>query len=163
MQYTNKKIFYVQMLEEVLEKKNKLLDNLLLLTKKQSEVLSQDQVDYTVIDALVSQKNDDIQQILLIDDGFQRLYENVKHEIKDNKERFQHNIVAIQKWIKIIVEKGMILRELENQNKALFERYIIEEKKKIGTFKKSNTVATAYYKSMINMQTNESYFLDKKK
>lgn len=154
---------YIEMLEEILAKKDIVLDELLRHTMEQEGILKKDKFDNGAFIIKIREKDKLIKRLNELDQGFEMLYQKVKEELAINKYQYQDKIKKIQDLIQVIVEKGMQLRSLEMQNQNLFNFYLSNERSKIGEFKINKKVASNYYKSVAKLQTQESYFLDSKR
>ena len=146
-----------------LNKKREVLDKIIEYTLEQELVLSETEVDLDRFGDLIDEKQKWIDQLNLLDTGFEKLFERVKEEIQLHRENYQVEIEEMQKLIKIITDQGVVLKTSELRNKVSFEQYSANKKKEIRAFKMSNTSASKYYQNMSDQHQGQSYFLDKKK
>jgi archaellum component FlaC len=83
----------LDLLEESLVKKIAVLDKIEEQTQRQKEVLQDpEKVDEAAFDETVNAKSELIDQILLLDEGFQSLFDKVKAEVEGNKDRYADQI-----------------------------------------------------------------------
>lgn len=146
-----------------LNKKREVLEKIIEYTLEQELVLSETEVDLDRFGDLIDEKQKWIDQLNLLDTGFEKLFERVKEEIQLHRENYQVEIEEMQKLIKIITDQGVVLKTSELRNKVSFEQYSANKKKEIRAFKMSNTSASKYYQNMSDQHQGQSYFLDKKK
>lgn len=157
---------YIHILINTLAKKNQILNELLSISELQKQYLSGNIDDIEKInffDETIEKKDNYIQQLTQLDDGFEAVYERVKEEIAINKMEHKQEILQLQDLIKEITNKNVKLQALEKQNKLKFDISIVNSKQEIKDYKKSNQSVAEYYKNMSNQFENESYFIDKKK
>lgn len=146
-----------------LNKKREVLEKIIEYTLEQELVLSESEVDLDRFGDLIDEKQKWIDQLNLLDTGFEKLFERVKEEIQLHRENYQVEIEEMQKLIKIITDQGIVLKTSELRNKVSFEQYSANKKKEIRAFKMSNTSVSKYYQNMADQHQGQSYFLDKKK
>ncbi|MBS5931610.1 MAG: flagellar protein FliT [Clostridiales bacterium] len=154
---------YIQVMIQSLNKKREVLEKIIEYTLDQELVLSDNEVDLDKFGDLIEEKQKWIEQLNLLDTGFEKLFERVKEEIQLHREKYQEEIVEMQQLIKKITDLSVVLQTNEIRNKSRFEQYSTNKKKEIRTFKMSNTSASKYYQNMANQHQGQSYFLDKKK
>lgn len=154
---------YIQVMIQSLNKKREVLDKIIEYTLDQELVLNDNEVDLDKFGDLIEEKQKWIEQLNLLDTGFEKLFERVKEEIQLHREKYQEEIVEMQKLIKKITDLSVVLQTNEIRNKSRFEQYSTNKKKEIRTFKMSNSSASKYYQNMANQHQGQSYFLDKKK
>lgn len=159
----NQKETYIALLEASLIKKSKILDQLILLTKQQEDLISQDTINESLFYQTIDKKEPLIQEILYLDKGFEEVFQRVKEEISVNRSFYHNKIIQLQELIKDITEKGINLQVLEKRNKAKLDAYLQAKRKKIKDFNVNSKSVSSYYNNMANQNKQESYFFDKKK
>lgn len=153
---------YIQVMIQSLNRKIEVLEKIIEYTQEQEHVLKEE-VDLDQFGDLIDEKQKWIEQLNLLDTGFEKLFERVKEEIQLHREQYYEEIVQMQGLIKKITDLGVVLQTSELRNKVRFEQYSANKKKEIREFKMSNTSASKYYQNMANQHQGQSYFLDKKK
>lgn len=153
---------YLLVLEESLNKKITILDELTALTNVQKEIVSKEQFDDEAFNTNVEQKDALINELEKLDRGFQILYDNVKAQIEGKKEIYKDDIQRLQHSITLITDKSAALMVMESANKELIKSRFASLKKEARQMKKSRELAANYYKTMNNI-SSEPYFLDRKK
>jgi flagellar biosynthesis/type III secretory pathway chaperone len=154
---------YINILMDTLKKKIAVLDQLIMITAEQEQILSSEAVSEERLDQTISEKEKLIQQLIRLDDGFDKVYQNVKDAISENKYLYREQIIGLQELIKQVTENGTKLQAAEMRNKNRFMSYFAGRKKEIKNIKLSSRTANSYYKSVMNQQPEHSVFLDKKK
>lgn len=153
---------YLRMMTDVLQKKEVQLQKLTELTKEQEKLLKAEEFDDPAFLELIEKKEDHIKKILEFDSGFQAIYNRIEQELKNGKEKYKEQIIELQKLISRVTELGTNLQALERTNKTGMELRLSEKKKGIKQFKVSKQTADRYYKNMIGMKKDASYFMDQK-
>ena len=153
----------LETLKSGLEKKIILLDRIMEATQLQNEALSGTQPDIEKFDEQISDKNKYLDELLLLDKGFDAVYDNIKDEIADNKELYAAQIKEMQNYISVITDKSVKIKATEQENKKIFEKFLSSRKNEIRNFKLSSKTVANYYKNMTGKNYGQSYFMDKKK
>lgn len=154
---------YIRMLLDVLVKKETYLGKLLELTMHQETLLKQSTFDEIAFFQFVEQKDEILNKISEIDQGFQSIYNRVAEVLQKEKEQYKEQILQMQSLIAKVTDCGMKITSLEQKNKVLLQQRLQEKKQGIRQFKVGKKTADKYYKNMIKMQTGASYFFDKEK
>ncbi|WP_066711933.1 flagellar export chaperone FlgN [Clostridium sp. Marseille-P299] len=154
---------YIRILTDTLVKKNKILDELIEINKKQENILTSIEVDIDSFDETLNKKEKLITQLDQLDDGFEMIYARVQDEVKRNAFEYKSDIVVMQELIKKIIEKSMNLQVKEKAIKSKLETYLMRQKQEIKNYNVSSQSVSNYYKNMMSEYQGESYFLDKKK
>lgn len=154
---------YVQILRDSLANKKRILNELIELTKKQSDIVKGGNPDVSEFDEVIKTKGRQIDMLNMIDDGFQNVYENVRTEILARPEQYKELLHEIQILISEDVELGAKLEALELNNKSYIEAFIRKKKIEIKEYKNSKNTTANYNKNMANQHVSgKSYFIDKK-
>lgn len=154
---------YINILTDTLKKKNDLLDQLIMISSEQDNIISSEQPDMERLEQTFSEKEVFISQLNQLDDGFEKVYQHVKDALQTDKDQLKEQILKLQELIRSVTEKSTQLQVIEHRNKSRFQLFFAGKKKEIRNFKVSSRTADSYYKSVLNSQPGESYFLDKKK
>ena len=154
---------YVSVLHDSLRDKCNVLQEILKITKEQEQVLSEEEMDFDDFDELMKDKEDLIQKIQELDQGFQNLFDKIGTTLKDNSQQYKTQIVEMQEYIRTITDCGVKIQALEHSNKEKFTTSLAKKRREIRDFNKSNKTAVSYSKNMANQhQAWQSYFMDKK-
>lgn len=150
------------MLAESLKKKDGLLGELLSLSRNQTDALNEENTDWDAFDTIVDKKNLIIEEINLIDEGFETLFARVKGEINANRAVYAGEIATMQVLIKSVTEKSADIEAVEKRNKVLIESKFAETRKNIKQSKLGNKAAAQYYQRMNKINVIDPQLMDKK-
>lgn len=153
---------YLKVLQESLLKKKDILESILLASEKQRDIVSADNIDWEAFDRSIDAKGLLIENLGKLDDGFQNIYDRVKEELADNKDKYKDEIVAMQDLIRKVTELGTQVETLELRNKALIEKRFAEEHKQIKQSKIGSKVAMEYYQKMNKLNVVDPQLMDRK-
>ena len=152
-----------QVLLQSLEKKNQLLDQMIRQNGIQEEILKQEEFDMDAFDATIDQQSAYVEQLDQLDRGFESVYDRVREELMENKERYRNEITRMKEQIQQITDKIVTLNAGNMRNKMLAENQFKKKRKEIGTGASKNRVARNYYNSMNNLNYVSPQFYDNKK
>jgi hypothetical protein len=122
--------------------------------------------DFSVdkFDAAMEEKDKLINNLSILEDGFEALYQRVGTEFQTRSSEYQQYILRAQQLIRSITEKSVSLQVLEAKNKEKLLSFLAGKRQEIRSFKTNSHVADRYQQNMSNQhQEGQSYFLDKKK
>jgi phage-related protein len=154
---------YIKKLQEISVKKVKLIEEILNLTKAQSQSIAAE--DLNGLENLISNKQKLIDEISKLDEEFSGYFQGLKRglKIKNLDELKDINIPGVDKLQSIISSIMKTVKEvceIEKQNEAGVKKLmnvVGDEIRKINQAKKANA---AYMPRPIS---SSSYFIDKKK
>lgn len=153
----------LQLLIEVLEKKERILQQILDKSKIQLEVTEQDTLDVERFDELVDDKAVLLEEMTKLDEGFDQTYERIKEELLMHKDQHKKEIATLQKLISKGVDLGAQISATEGRTKDKLAVSLTRTKKELAQKRVSSKIATDYYKNTNNLKNMDSLFLDKKK
>lgn len=153
---------YVEILQESLEKKKKVLQTILEENTKQEEVLKKDG-GMEEFDNIVKTKGRLLRELKRLDKGFEKVYDRVKETLPEEKESYKDEIACMQRLISEITDLSVRIQTSEQRNKQLVENYFSHTKGKIRQAKMSVRVASNYYKSMSGANYVGVHLMDRKK
>ena len=142
---------YIQIMIESLRKKSELLDKLIRKNEAQYECVNGkdfDAIDWDDFNLLVAEKQTAIDRIVKMDEGFQSLYDRVKEQLNDDKDKYADKIKEIQKLITTITEQGIRISTGEERNRKIIEKVFGNRKKEIKRTRNSLKVANSYAQTM---------------
>ena len=154
---------YITILIQSLEKKIRVLDKIIESNKDQKEILSQEEMDTDRFEANLDEKGRLIDELNLLDDGFQEIYNRVKDELGDNRELYKEEIKRMQKLISDITERSVTIRAEEERNRAVAAKQFDNMRDNIQVAKRSRQAANVYYSNMSRVNTVDAQFMDKRK
>ncbi len=142
---------YVQIMIESLTKKSELLEKLISKNEEQLECVSGksfDEIDWNSFNLIVEQKQQSIDRIVKMDEGFQSLYDRVKEQLNEDKDKYADKIKEIQRLIGIITDQGAKITTGEERNRKIIEKTFGNKKKEIKRTRNSLRVANSYAQTM---------------
>ncbi len=154
---------YLEILEESLQKKSAVLDEIMAYNNAQENLLKEDKVSMEALDANMDQKDRLIGKLTELDEGFEALYERIRDQLSGNKDAYKPQIRRLQELISQVTEKSVSVQAQEARNKKLVEDYFLKERNQLRQGKKASKAAYGYYKSMSNSNVVPSQFMDQKK
>lgn len=140
----------VQILLESLVKKEELLNEVLGKTKEQEELLKIKDMKLSEWDTCVEQKSTLIEEIVRLDHGFESLYEKIRGDLMNEKDKYAKSLQNMQSLIQKIMEKSSSIQVLEERNKISMEQFFQGEKKQTMVNKTAAYVAGSYSNSRKN-------------
>lgn len=153
---------YLQILEESLCKKIQVLDEIISYNNAQEKLLKET-VSVEELDANMQKKDELIQKLLKLDEGFEALYERVREQLLANKQAYKTQIKTMQDLISQITEKSVSVQAQEARNKQLVENYFAQEKSQLRQGRQASKAAYDYYKNMSNTNVVPPQIMDQKK
>lgn len=153
---------YLRILEESLQKKLQVLDEIQAYNEKQRQVFESEDVKLEQFDQAIDEKGKLIDQVNKLDAGFEELYANVAEELKGHKEKYAEQIEILQQLVKQVTDKSVAVQAQEARNKALIEEYFAKERAGIRQKRKSSKAAYDYYKKANNASYVPPQFYDSK-
>jgi len=155
---------YLQLLEESLVKKIRVLDSIGEFNLRQKETLSREDEtpDFDKFDSYIEEKAKLIDELNSLDDGFEALYARVSDTLKSDIPGNASRIRKLQDLIREITDKSVEIRKQEAENKALIEKYFKSARGDIGKGRNSLNAAYSYFRAQRNLGGPESYFVDSK-
>lgn len=154
---------YVTLLIESLQRKDKILDEIIIKNQQQSELLGEKDVSFDALDQTILEKEELIQQLSHLDEGFQSVYDRVRVELRANEKKYGKQIAIMQQLIQTITDKGVSIQTMEKRNKKRIEDYFQYTRKEMRQTRRSTTAANNYYKSMNHSNLGYTNSIDEKK
>lgn len=154
---------YLDILEECLQKKLKVLEEIAAYNQEQEQLLGKESVSLEELDENMSHKDELIRKVTALDEGFETLYERIKEQILTNKDVYKEQIIKLQQLISQITEKGVSIQAQEARNKKLIEDYFKRERSQLRQNRQSSKAAYNYYKSVNNTNVVMPQMMDQKK
>ena len=124
-------------LSESLDKKLEVLQKIQDYNKRQEEIFSAENVDMSLFDDAVEEKQRLIDEVVRLDEGFEIMYEKLARELEGNRERYAAQIRELQKKVSRVTELSVTVQAQEARNKKLIESYFARERAEIGQRRKN--------------------------
>lgn len=154
---------YIAILQQSLEKKNRILDLIVEKNKEQRILFTDETLPPERLEENIKEKGDLVDQLNQLDDGFEQVYNRVREILNKEKEAYRDEIKKMQELIREITDKSATIQAQEQRNKELAAQKFASVKKEIRKARTSTKAANQYYKSMAKTNVVDSQFLDKKK
>ena len=154
---------YLGILIESLEKKAEVLDQIIAKNEEQKLMLNDDNMDEDDFTDNLKAKEELIDQLELLDDGFQEVYNRIKEELVSKKDAYADEIKRMQELISEITDKSMTIRDAEERKRQAAQRKFSLIRGEIHQAQRSRNAATKYYSSMSRVNYVDAQFMDKRK
>lgn len=154
---------YITVLKQGLEKKIQILDKIIEENATQRQLLADPELDPDEFEKNINDKAELVEQLTMLDDGFDAVYERVREELQQNRAAYTDDIAGMQKCISIIMEKSTQIQTEEQRNKELAVQKFASVKKQIREVKSSHKAVNEYYQNMMKLNYIEPQFMDNKK
>ncbi len=156
---------YLQVLEQSLEKKKRILQEIVSINEIQKNSVSGDKMDEETFDKSIADKDLLIEQINKLDEGFSTVYDRVRDYISspDNKEKNKELIQRLQNLITKVTDLSMKVSRQEKENQTLVMKKLSDSKKEVVQARSRSKAASSYYNNMNKMNYVDPQFMDHKK
>lgn len=152
-----------QILLQSLEKKAKLLDDMIRQNGVQEELLKEEDLDMDAFDEAINQQGFYIEELDKLDQGFETVYDRVREELLRDKARYRMEIIRMKELIQQITDKIVTLNAGNMRNKMLAENQFSRKRAAIGVGASQNKAARNYYNNMNRLNYVSPQFYDNKK
>lgn len=152
-----------QILVESLEKKSRILDEIIKENEAQEILFKQDQLDMEALDASADRMGELAEKLELLDEGFEAVYDRIRQELIDNKSAYRQEIRRMQELIAVITEKVVGINAARMRNKTQAEKQFKKSRQQIGKATSKMKASQNYYNSMNRLNFVDPQFYDNKK
>lgn len=152
-----------QILVESLEKKSRILDEIIKENEAQEILFKQDQLDMEALDASADRMGELAEKLELLDEGFEAVYDRIRKELIDNKSAYRAEIKRMQELIAEITEKVVGINAARMRNKTQAEKQFKKSRQQIGRATSKMKASQNYYNSMNRLNFVDPQFYDNKK
>lgn len=154
---------YLLIMIQSLKKKIQVLDCIIDANIRQKADLENPNLDPDDFDKTVEEKARYIEQLDLLDSGFDKLFERVKEEVGNNKAAYKDEIKEMQTLITRITEKSSEIQVQEMRNKELMTQKFAKIHKQARDVRTSQQAVNQYYQNMKKLNVIDPQFMDNKK
>ncbi len=154
---------YLTLLEESLQDKLKVMEEVQQYNLRQQELFQSGQADMSRFDEYVEEKGALIDRLNELDNGFESLYSKVAKELSGNREKYAAQIGRLKELVTRVTEESVAIQAQEARNKKLIEDYFRKERENIRMGRKTSKAAYDYYKNMNRTSVVMPQVLDDKK
>ncbi len=153
---------YIKMMRESLEKKVEILEKIHLMNREQNIILQDPGSSPDAFDENVLQKENLINQMLELDQGFEQLYNRIKPTIEGRKANYSEEIRKMKMLITEITDLSSSIQAQEARNHELAVTRFSSVRAKAKEVRKGQQAVNTYYKNMMDQGFPDSQFMDKK-
>ena len=154
---------YIKVMIDSLRKKVSILDEIININNQQAKIIVDVKKNMVEYEASIDQKQMLIDELNLLDDGFQALYNRIQEEIISNSTSHKEEVKEMQKLISIITDKSVEIQSGEEKNRQVIAQQFALLKREVKEFKENRKIANKYYSTMQKIDYITPQFLDKKK
>ena len=154
---------YLAIMLQSLKKKEQVLDEIIRLNDLQKKQLTDQATPVDDFDKTVEDKSACIDQLNQLDSGFEKLYAEVEDALRGNKEQYADTIKALQKCIRSVTDKSIMIQAQEARNKDLMMQKFTTVRKHAKDGRANSKAITGYYKTMTHSGYMDSRYMDGKK
>ena len=154
---------YIQIMLQSLEKKSRVLDQIIQLNEQQKTVLESADSPVEDFDETVEKKSALIEQMEQLDSGFEKLYDRVREELRTNKDTYKDQIRKMQDYIRAVTDKSVQIQTQEARNKELMTSKFARVKKQARQVRTNSKATSGYYQSRSRTSVIDPQFMDDKK
>lgn len=139
---------YIEIMLQSLRKKEQVLDEIVRLDDIQKETLTDPERTFEEFDDTVEKKSACIEQLNQLDSGFEKLYDQVRQELDENRGAHAEEIRQMQQCIRSVTDKSVKIQAQEARNKQLMKEKFSTVQKQATDVRKNSRAITGYYNSM---------------
>ena len=154
---------YLLIMIQSLKKKIQVLDCIIDANMRQKADLEDPNLDPDDFDKIVEEKARYIEQLDLLDSGFDKLFERVKEAVENDKAAYKNEIKEMQTLIVRITEKSSEIQVQEMRNKDLMTQKFAKIHKQARDVRASQQAVNQYYQNMKKLNVIDPQFMDNKK
>lgn len=154
---------YIEILKNSMDRKEQVLEKILLANEEQKQVALEPKFDYDKFDQIYEEKGKLISELNLLDSGFQSIYDRVSETLANGREQYKDDIIKLQESIRKFTQLSMEIEASEKRNKELMEKTVSNLKNDVKVAKATSKAAVGYYNNMSRLTVIEPQFMDKKK
>lgn len=146
-----------------LEKKEELVDKLLVISEKQRALLDNSSMELEVFDCIMDEQDTYVRELEELNEEADELYQELWGDGFVADEMYSVLTGQIRELIARLTEKSSTLQEKEQISKQKLERYFQEERQNFGIGRRTSKAALDYHKSMNRSNVVPPQFMDQKK
>lgn len=154
---------YLNILEESLEKKLQIMAKIQKYSLLQQELFQSQEADLDKFDEYVDRKDELLEELTALDNGFEALYRAVSGQLQENRGKYAEQIKRLHELVTRVTEGSVTIQTQEARNKKLVEDYFRRQRAGIAKGRRSSRAAYDYYKNMSGSSVETSQLYDSKK
>lgn len=153
---------YLLIMIQSLKKKIQVLDCIIDANDRQKNGLEDPNLDPDDFDKIVEEKSKYIEQLDLLDSGFDKLFARVREELDTKRAAYVGEIKEMQTLIQRITEKSNRIQVQEARNKDLMTQKFSKIHKQVRDVRVSQQAVNQYYQNMKKINYIDPQFMDNK-
>lgn len=159
----DRNVNYIEIMIDSLQKKIIILEQIIAVNKKQAGIITDIKKNMVEYEASLDEKQLLIDELNILDEGFQALYNRIQPEIVNNADAHKKEIKEMQQYIALITEKSIEVQTEEEKNRQIISQQFSLFKQEVSRFKQNRKATNQYYNTMQQTNYIAPQFLDKKK
>ncbi len=152
-----------QVLVESLEKKSRILDEIIKENEAQERLFKQEELDREALDSSSDRMGELAEKLELLDEGFESVYDRIREELIENKQAYRVEIKRMQELIAVITEKIVSINAARMRNNIQAEQRFKKSRQQIGSASSQMKASKNYYNHMNSLNYVAPQFYDSKK
>ena len=152
-----------QVLVESLEKKSRILDEIIKENEAQERLFKQEELDLEALDSSSDRMGELAEKLELLDEGFESVYDRIREELIENKQAYRVEIKRMQELIAVITEKIVSINAARMRNNIQAEQRFKKSRQQIGSASSQMKAIKNYYNHMNSLNYVAPQFYDSKK
>ena len=154
---------YIDVMLQSLRKKELILDRIIELDELQRAALIDQSIKPDDFDVIVERKSNCIDELNLIDEGFQEIFNKISDEIDANRTLYAQEIRQMQDCIRRITDKSVQIQAQEARNKDLMKKKFSTIRRQVKDIRSNQGALKKYNQAMKKVEYVDPHFLDNKK
>ena len=154
---------YITIMIESLEKKTDVLGHIIELNRQQKLMLQDPNLLPEDFEKNMDYKSQLVDQLNLLDNGFEKLFQRVKETLQENKQQYAVQIEKMQTLIKTITEQTNTIQTQEIRNREEASRKFADVRDQVKGVRNSQKVVHQYYQNMMRQKSYAAQVIDNKK
>lgn len=154
---------YLNVLEQSLKKKMGILGQIRVKNEQQRVLLLDEELAPEDFEENINKKAALVEELELLNQGFEEIYERIRHQLETNKEKYKDQIARLQELIRQVTAEGSSIEAEEQRNFKLAQKKFDAVKKQVREVKASHKAVSQYYRNMTQTSYVDAQFLDNKK
>lgn len=152
-----------QILLQSLEKKNKILDEIIEQNSIQEDILKLDSLDMDALEASIDRIGELVDELEKLDEGFDAVYDKTRGEIMEHRTLYKVEIGKMQEQIQQITDKVVKINAAKMRNQMRAEHQFEQKAHEIKNAVSKTKAAKNYYNNMNKLSYAAPQFYDSKK
>ena len=147
---------------ETLKKKEDVLKEILSRSKEQLDIAKADEFDEEAFDKCFDQKDELIEELNRLDEGFDGIYNRIKNDLKENLDDYKPQVASLKQLIHSTMDIGSEIHQTERQVKDALSKAISQKKRSLLDKRVTAAGVANYYRASKMMSLQDAYFMDQK-